>query len=346
MLVNRYPNVIFFLPAAQPYLEMFKKNSNVICEVNRFKDHRFLDDFNGYDFAISIGGSLYQTHHIEGSFKRDADFFDRFIAAGKPIFIIGSNFDRDYGNAARNEKSFRDLFARGGNLLKVSLRDTHSYNFFRDLKNVTYAPDVVFGLSDNFSVPEDRRSGLGISVISTTLLARKGTLEKFHGQYIDGMISLVKSAVKKNIDVKIFSFCLREEDAKAVNEIAQGLTDAERARVQHVPYNGDIEKFLRLFASMKYIVAARFHANVFALKFRQNLFPIVYNDKTLNLLEDLKIFSAEEFFDLRGDKSLDIKKVWRMLEHPKKLDSKITAWTAAADMHFRELDKYLLRQIH
>lgn len=179
ILVNRYPNVVFFFPAAFPYPEMFKEAPNVICELNRYSDRNFLDNSAGYDFAISIGGSLYQAHNIKGAFERDTGFFNRFVTAGKPLFIIGSNFDRNYGNAVYNEKFFHDLFARNGNLLKVSLRDTHSFNYFRDLRNVTYAPDIVFGLSDGFVVPENKRSGLGIDVISTTLSTRKKNFGKF-----------------------------------------------------------------------------------------------------------------------------------------------------------------------
>ncbi len=342
MRYYRYPNVTFFLGAAQPYGQLFKNNPNVICEINRHNNsNKFLDNFDGYDFAISIGGSLYQAHKIADSLKRDVEFFNRFIVNGKPLFIIGSNFDRNYGNAPYTEKDFHDLFARGDGLLKVSLRDKHSANFFRDLANVTCAPDVIFGLSDSFAVPEEARAGLGISVISPTLPGRGGTLKDFHGQYLDGMVALVRSAISKNIGVKIFSFCLKEDDAVMVEEIARNLTAAESTKVQHVTYNGDIENFLKTFAGMKYIVATRFHANVLALKFRQNLFPIVYNDKTLNLLEDLGVFTREDFYDLRDGNTLDADKVWRSLEKPKDWLAKVTEYARASNLHFRELDKYL-----
>lgn len=156
------------------------------------------------------------------------------------------------------------------------------------------------------------------------------------------MISLIRSAIGKGIGVKIFSFCLKEEDAKTVEEIAQNLTAAELAHVQYVPYNGDLTNFLKVFASMKYIVATRFHANVLALKFQQRLFPIVYNDKTLNLLEDLQIFSKEEFYDLRNGMRLDLKKVWYLLENPKDVSLKMNEWAAVSARSFYELDKYLL----
>lgn len=341
ILVNRYPNVIFFLPVAQPYDEIFKGNPNVICEVNRVKKQKFLDDFDGYDFAISIGGSLYQSHIIKGSFNRDVDLYKRFVAAGKPLFIIGSNFDRNYATAPYNENSFHELFASGGDLLKVCLRDVHSYNFFRDLPNVTCAPDIIFALNDNFSPTENRRAGLGISVISPLFSVRPKILQRLCDRYTNGVVSLVKSAVKRNVDVKIFSFCLREEDHKFVEIVAKNLTPEERAHVQHVAYDGNLVQFLKTFASMKYIVATRFHANVLALKFRQRLFPIVYNDKTLNLLEDLQVFDRDEFYDLRDGTELDSEKVWRLLEKPKDITKKMEQWSALATLHFREIDRYL-----
>ena len=335
MLIERYPNVLLFLPALpyKQYMEMFKDYPNVIFYTDQMSMN--------YDAIVIIGGSLFQSHLIESSYSKNEFWIKTFVSAGKRAFIIGANFDRNYENFKYNEKSFHEIFERSGDKLSVSLRDTHSYNYFQDLKNVTYAPDIIFGLNDKFLLGNNNRSGLGISIISISIPGRKGTLTNFYNTYLNSMIDLVKSAINRNINVIFFSFCIAEDDVGMFKKIYSQLNSLEQQSVRNVVYDGDIPKFLRAFHSMKYIVATRFHANVLALKFRQRLFPIVYNDKTLNLLEDIELFKEGEFYDIRSGEPLNVDKVWTVLESPKNSESKIKQYEKDSFQHFAKLDEFL-----
>ena len=52
-------------------------------------------------------------------------------------------------------------------------------------------------------------------------------------------------------------------------------------------YAGDPAETLKLFAGACYVVASRFHSMVLAMAYDKPVFPISYNCKTINYLNDL-----------------------------------------------------------
>ena len=52
-------------------------------------------------------------------------------------------------------------------------------------------------------------------------------------------------------------------------------------------YEGNIDKILQQLSNSELIVASRFHANVLAIKMQTKLVPLVYSEKTTNVLNDL-----------------------------------------------------------
>ena len=54
-------------------------------------------------------------------------------------------------------------------------------------------------------------------------------------------------------------------------------------------YDGNLHNALNIIASFKLLVAARFHANILGLMLDINVVPIIYSQKTFNMLQDMNL---------------------------------------------------------
>ena len=62
-----------------------------------------------------------------------------------------------------------------------------------------------------------------------------------------------------------------------------------------------------MLADSQVIVGGRFHANILGLLLRKSIIPVLYSDKTLNVLKDMNIDAP--VIDIRNLKDFDISSI-------------------------------------
>jgi len=315
ILLERYPETQFLLPAPKKYNEVFKHHKNLsVFEDFLFINkgllqkiwHRLLinlmpslyrkkvqfdfntffnDKFNDVESYISIGGSIFmQPKNL--SVYYDIEYYKYINNYFKNIFFIGCNFG-PYKDPSYKE-SYKQIFQQATD---VSFREKFSYEIFSDLNNVRYSPDIVFGL--NYKENKKIKKSVGFSIIT----ARNKTNKE---NYINKYAKLIEFYQDKGYQVFLFSFCKRQGDEEVINNITDLLNN--KKNINKVFYDGDIDSFLNLYSSVEKMYCGRFHAMILSMLFNQKIYPIVYSKKMTNVLNDInyvgKVILMEEFYKI------------------------------------------------
>lgn len=238
--------------------------------------------------------------HISGScFIRDRANFDAFYAAdsfladhARRSYVIGANFG-PYEDEGILE-AYRELFARYDGIV---FRDRYSAGLFPGLANVAYAPDVLFGYPA--TVREKRRSAV---VCPISLEGRDGTfgISGYAAAYRSFSLAAIRALVARGYEVTLASFNESQGDERAIEALLAELTERERERVTCVRYRTRPEEVLSAFEDAECVVATRFHAMVLGIAHGCRVLPIVYDQKTEKVLEDLARPLAVRLDELAG----------------------------------------------
>lgn len=306
-LACSFPDAIFvpFYPG-HSYDVFFKQYKNV-CKFpysildkiyakigisNKLKNYNWMAE--KYDGLIFIGGGIFREEsYWKSVYEYRSSIANAFVRHNKKVSFIGCNFGPyQTGDFA---SMYRSLFKKCST---VCFRDIKSYSLFKEVPSASYAPDVLW----DYTLPKSERKTktLGISVIDSN---HKSGLENYYQAYVESHKEVIESYLKDGYRVKLFSFCESEGDLKVCQEIAKIAPD----QIEVHNYSGNIQKYLIEFGSCSEIIAARFHAVIIAMKFKIPVLPIVYGDKTRNLLQDLSFENITiEFNNLKGIKKINI----------------------------------------
>ncbi|MCM3665241.1 polysaccharide pyruvyl transferase family protein [Mesobacillus subterraneus] len=293
ILFDRYPQAEFYLLTAdKDYLKIFQKykNVNIIKTMNLMLGNRSVDifskinmnflKFKKFDAFLNIGGSIFME---SPNWKRglvDRDLMPNiFKKNNKKIFILGANFGpfKDDFFIERHKQFFRKFD-------DICFRDSLSHNLFKELPNVRFAPDIVFNL--DIKQYQVREKCVGFSIID--LEKRKG-LNRHFNSYNQKIIQLMEEYINLGYKIKLFSFCEKEGDLKIIKHIRNLMNEKYKNDIKIIEYDKDIDYFLNQFNTCETIVGTRFHSIILALVLGQSFFPLIYSDKTYNILEDLKM---------------------------------------------------------
>lgn len=331
ILFERYGNIEWTIDAYdKDYRKVFYRYKNVnIINTIFYKIAKKLRmeklSYNKYDAVVFIGGSIFMEienwKHTYANWQKILKFFNK-----KPIFIAGCNF-----GPFKSEEFFEKYKNLFGKCRDICFRDKYSYDLFSYLDNVRLAPDIVFQLKTK--KVERIKNSLGISVID--LKERKELLE-YQQLYINKIVDIIKEAINRKIKITLFSFCKKEGDMEIIKEITDKIDNKYNNYINIENYDGDIEGFLDKFESMENIIGTRFHACILSQVFGQGLYPIIYSNKTYNVLKDINL--RDEYTYIQDLESLNEKHVLDIISKNKIKDDKIFF---EAERQFEVLDEYV-----
>lgn len=300
MLFKRYPDVMFYIVFEPDYAEFFSRYPNVrfydctrpiVGKINAFGQKFRKDNFferllirlcNG---AMHIGGSIYQQ---VGNWQLVFDIRKERKLCGRKFFAISNNF------GPHSTDSYRDMWAREfEKWTDICFRDRYSYNLFKDISTVRYAPDLLFG----YPIEQKRsEKNVAVSLIDAFLDGRpfeKSTAETYENR----LFEMIKCFVSDGYTVSLLSFCEFEQDPAAANRIIASLPKETAKSVKSVVYRESIGEVVGEIEKSEYVIASRFHAMVLGYIAGKKVLPLCYSEKTSNVLTDLGLSDSPIMFE-------------------------------------------------
>lgn len=331
-VANRYPNHMFNLFALPKYADSFSKLENIklvspslskriFNKLYRIILRRNLNIYSSnVNVSMLVGGSLFmESINWEIGYQ---DFKNKFLESNKN-FLLGANF------GPFTSQEYYDLYQEEFTKFEdICFREEYSKNLFNNLKNVRVAPNILFGIKNNeFTISEEKK--VFFSIIKPSF--RKDLLGR-DNKYYEGIHELIKNYKLKGYKISLVSFCQGEGDEEAIDIIYSLLND--KKDVQKKYYKGfNREEILNEIACSEIIVATRFHAMILGWVFNKKVLPIIYSNKTLNVINDVKF--KGKYIDIRKDENyiLNYNDICK-LEDVKSLAIK-------SERHFEMLDEVL-----
>ncbi len=230
---------------------------------------------NRSDLLVYVGGSIFMETHGPGPWEVERKFYQSVTV---PYYILGSNFG-PYESSEFIDIA-RDIVAGAKD---VCFRDNASYEMFKDVPTVRKATDIAFTLDTSSYMSEKQDKTVVFSVID----AYKKFDDATAARYDEEIVNLAKKFVGEGYGVTLMSFCKYENDENAIRRILGLMGDEMKSEIGTYMYTGDLDEALSVLAKSEGIVASRFHASILGLLFGKKVLPIVYSDKTINILEDM-----------------------------------------------------------
>lgn len=338
ILINRYKDVNFYIMADASRYRHFGNNLKIFNLENRIYNKIFnifrkknvrIDALIEYimyrlsDYAVKIGGSLFMEDVIPiDNLKSEYN--------QRKYYILGANVGPFYTDEYK--KAINVIFE---NSADVCLRDIESYNQFKQISHVRYAPDIAFQLDVSQLSKENRRS-VCISVIDLERVNYCNNGEKPYyfftneeKQYYYNLIDyIIEDYHRKGFEVNIISFCVRDNDSKYAESLAE-----KYQYLNTVNYDGNIFSVLMVMSSASVIFATRFHAMILGFLLGKVTIPIVYSEKTTNVMKDLGY--KNPYYDISHPEygyEMDLKNYQNV---------ELSEYIYKSQNHFFELDKVL-----
>ena len=283
------------------------------------------------DTVVYIGGSLFIEYE---NWPQILNWWEH-AAKNYRFFVLGANFGPYTSEAYRAR--LQEIFDLTQD---VCFRDTYSRDKFIGCSRVRYAPDILFA----YPMPrvEVREKQVFFSVIHCKRKDEgRNALSAYHESYTASMAQLLRGYWQDGFECVLVSFCKAEGDEAAIAEIldAAGLSVKDE-RIRILCYDGtNAGMLLEAIAQSGEVIATRFHAAILALAAGRPVFPVVYSDKTIRVLEDAGF--DKQYADLRNDTPIAYEQVRGSCG---KINAEKTeALIQEAQQHFSCLDHALRR---
>ena len=273
IICNRFKNVLFYIKESEPYTNVFKTISNVrICSQESILENKF-------DLQIMIGGSLFmQPKNICNIYSKYESVKNTRIFLDIPFIIIGANF----GPYTKIDHFtlYKSWFSA---LDDICFRDYQSYNMFKELSNIRWAPDVIFNYKLKTNIPNQVKA-ISISCIYNN--QRIGLHEYSQEDYFKTLAKISIYYIKKGYTIKFGAFCSYQGDLLAIYKILEYIPSVYHSKIRILEYTGyNLNVFLSDFLNTEYIIGTRFHSIILGWLANIPVFPIVYNLKTYNAIK-------------------------------------------------------------
>lgn len=298
VLCDRYPHVRFVISGNRYYKRSFSQCRNLkylsddscsrriiriiygAIKRNRVLSYAdFLADTRPFTCRIIAGGSMFIDNDDKRVMEANA------IWMKKKTYIVGFNFGPYKSNAYVDY--YRKLFARCSG---ITTREQQTKNLFRELNNITVAPDIVFSI-----VPDNIKTiskEVMISVVADT------NVPMCKEQYITLLCRIIDEIRTNNLNPVLVSFCKKEGDEQLIKEILNQMD----CPCDYLLYDGsNSAEIMNRFANSFAVVAGRFHSMIIAMIYKKKCFPLIYSHKMRHVLDDIGFHGY--CFDLTEDKT-------------------------------------------
>lgn len=339
-IVNRYPAATFFLWSNKENKKIFEDCKNLVVIDRDSKFNQFLNKVRASlsvryqerlkkkcDAVVYIGGSIFMEYP---SWKNIIEWWN-YQSSHYPFYVVGANF------GPYQSKEYKDAMGEMFiNLEDVCFRDKYSYNLFQKIDTVRYAPDILF--SYPMPIVEKKKKQIYISVINC-IDKEDGKYKCYALEYENMISTIINHFLNNGYYIKLVSFCKEEGDEEAVRRIKNMFCNHDRYKyIQELNYNGqNYKELLYELASSEYVVATRFHAIILSLLAKQKVFPILYSNKSKNMLKDIGFLgNSIQLANLDG---FEINKVFANMQEESQVD--IKKLIGDSSQHFCILDQIL-----
>lgn len=284
IICERYPNHNFTIMTDAKYKKIYEGIKNLSV----FPTFRGINNIFGYysrkeielvkaaDCTVNIGGSIFIEPETEHQSINKREEYRDLITNSNNFFVIGSNF-----GPYHNDSFYLDYKEMFSNVNDICFRERLSYDKFNDLSNVRLAPDVVFSL-DNNNIPVLKHEKF--IVISVINLDDRNLLKEYTEMYEETIANLSNMLVDEGYNIVLMSFCRAEGDESAITRIKSRI---DNDKVMTYFYRGNLDESLALIKSSDGVVATRFHSLILAWVFGMPVVPLIYSNKTTNVINDV-----------------------------------------------------------
>ncbi len=300
ILCKRYPSVQFYVIADGGYQKVYQDIPNMTVYAYDGRKAQFWNKVwkkfrntqDGFrkmlmkmsDATIHIGGSSFVQHYDDYSAFLNTDVTMRRLS--KRMLAIGMNF-----GPYTDESYYKQYYELLGKYDGVTLRDSASYRLFEQLPNVKQAADVVFNYGQMHHVSNkaiQEKKQVLFSVIQMDGRDGKFAIKQYSEDYKRFMITLAEAYLENGYEVKFISFCGPQGDSEAAREMISRIGEQYRDSVKQYNYENDIEECIRQFDEAQIVVGTRFHSIILGWLKGKKVLPVVYDEKTQNIMDDLR----------------------------------------------------------
>lgn len=339
-IVNRYQDVQFYFWTDKQNRKTFSelKNLKVINKNSLFvklikKIHASFEvRYKGWwekrcNASVYIGGSIFMEYK---SWENQINWLNH-QTQNYNFFVLGANF-----GPYKTEEYRKKLYEVFYKMNDVCFRDIYSLNKFKGNSKIRYAPDILF------SYPIEKRpikqKQIFVSVVSCSGKDKTYDLTEIENNYINNMSKILSEYLNHGYNLVLSSFCSKEGDDREIDKIVKKMSYLNNDKIRIINYSGvNMESVLGTLSESEYIIGSRFHAIVLALAANRPVLPIIYNDKTKNMLNDLGFTGI--VFDLRSGDAWDFELSKKNLDdYSFTLSEKIIK---DSQNHFKVLDQFL-----
>ena len=331
---NVYVSPFSWATVAAGVLQTRIKGQSQKQKLQQFCDWCVSHAQKGAAASVMIGGSIFMDtkngreeirFDVNETLERDFSYRSS-IQPDCTKFVIGANLGPAYSDAY-----FQTMIQRVKSYAHICFRDYASYYRLKDSPNVQYAPDVVFAME-----PIRRASVEKKVVISVIDPARHTKDQQIAEQYYSILAETIDRLVKSEHQVVLVSFCKREGDEIAIENLRKRCQDCSQIEVYR--YSGNLDGMIECFATASFVIASRFHSMILAAVCAKPMFPIAYNCKTTHYLQDLRFSGSSASFDTLSE--LQVSDVLRNYENGYICDCGVHHWYA--ENQFLALKKFLI----